>query len=224
MSECREAYAAYEFHKVYHTLNHFCAVDLSSLYVDITKDRLYCDAPDSPRRCASQMAMRTVFEALCKLLAPILAFTADEAWGYSGIAGSVHLQTFPEVDARLQDEKAAGAVDELLKLRGVIGQAVEAARQEKLIGNALEAAVVLRCDLQKLEGISKEEIEEFFILSDLTLEAGAEAAATVARTTAAKCSRCWRHRPSVGAHSEHPELCDRCATVVQARGLDAGES
>ena len=77
------AYAAYEFHKVYHTLNQFCAVDLSSLYVDITKDRMYCDAPDSPRRRATQAAMHHVFDALCRLLAPILVFTAEEAWASS---------------------------------------------------------------------------------------------------------------------------------------------
>ena len=82
IAECRAAYAAYEFHKVYHTLNQFCAVDLSSLYVDITKDRMYCDAPDSPRRRATQAAMHRIFDALCRLLAPILVFTAEEAWGY----------------------------------------------------------------------------------------------------------------------------------------------
>ena len=95
IDECREAYAAYEFHKVYHTLNQFCAVDLSSLYVDITKDRMYCDAVDSPRRRATQAAMREIFETLCQLLAPILVFTAEEAWGYLGEVGSVHLQEFP---------------------------------------------------------------------------------------------------------------------------------
>ena len=84
IEECRAAYAAYEFHKVYHTLNQFCAVDLSSLYVDITKDRMYCDALDSPRRRATQTAMRQIFDALCRLLAPILVFTAEEAWGYLG--------------------------------------------------------------------------------------------------------------------------------------------
>src|SRR4029077_15804482 len=79
--DCRSGYEAFEFHKVYHTLNQFCAVDLSSLYVDITKDRMYCDAPDSPRRRATQAAMHRIFGALCQLLAPVLAFTADEAWG-----------------------------------------------------------------------------------------------------------------------------------------------
>ena len=82
IEECRAAYAAYEFHKVYHTLNQFCAVDLSSLYIDITKDRMYCDAPASPRRRATQMAMHQIFDALCRLLAPILVFTAEEAWGH----------------------------------------------------------------------------------------------------------------------------------------------
>ncbi|CAN5122216.1 isoleucine--tRNA ligase [soil metagenome] len=214
IAECREAYAAYEFHKVYHTLNQFCAVDLSSLYVDITKDRLYCDAADSPRRRGTQQAMREICEALTKLLAPILAFTAEEAWGYLGQGGSVHLQEFPQGDDSRRDEDAAETVHELLKLRGVIGQAVEQARQEKLIGNALEAAVVLHCDTKPVAGIPHEEIEEFLILSDLTIVEAAEPSATITKTAHQKCSRCWRHRPSVSRSAEHPELCQRCATVV----------
>lgn len=224
IAECRAAYDAYEFHRVYHTLNQFCAVDLSSLYVDITKDRLYCDAPDSSRRRATQATMRTLFEALARLLAPILVFTAEEAWGYLGTGGSVHLQTFPQTEPDQRDEEAQRTVDELLRLRGVIGQAVEQARQEKLIGNALEAAVVLRCDTVKLSALRKEEVEEFFILSDLTLENANEPSATITRTPHAKCSRCWRHRPSVGRSAAHPELCDRCESVVSSSSstLDVG--
>src|SRR6058998_1301137 len=94
--DCRSAYQEFAFHKVYHTLNQFCAVDLSSLYIDITKDRMYCDAPDSPRRRATQFAMHQVHTALCCWLAPILCFTAEEAWTYTGAAGSVHLGQFPE--------------------------------------------------------------------------------------------------------------------------------
>src|SRR5213596_47092 len=97
---CRSGYEAFEFHKVYHTLNQFCAVDLSSLYIDITKDRMYCDVPDSPRRRATQTVMHEIFDALCRLLAPILAFTAEEAWRYSEAGGSVHLQGFPEPQRR----------------------------------------------------------------------------------------------------------------------------
>ncbi len=150
---CRSAYENFEFHKVYHTLNQFCAVDLSSLYVDITKDRMYCDAPDSPRRRATQSAMREIFDALCRLLAPVLVFTGEEAWRHSapakiGDAGqpgsptpvttSVHVQEFPQPQNR--GHEASDQVEELLRLRAVIGQAIEQARQEKLIGNTLEAS------------------------------------------------------------------------------------
>jgi isoleucyl-tRNA synthetase len=214
IADCRAAYEAYEFHKVYHTLNQFCAVDLSSLYVDITKDRMYCDAPDSPRRRATQAAMRRIFDALCRLLAPILSFTAEEAWSYLGQGDSVHLQLFPEPDAALRNSEAESQVAELVRLRGVIGQAVEQARQEKLIGNALEAAVTLRCKTDLISLVPHEELEEFFILSDLKVEPGNEAAASIAKTSYQKCARCWRHRPTVGKSPAHPDLCDRCESVV----------
>jgi isoleucyl-tRNA synthetase len=202
---------------VYHTLNQFCAVDLSSLYIDITKDRMYCDAPDSPRRRATQEAMRRIFDALCRLLAPILVFTAEEAWGYLGGSESVHVQTFPDESPDCRNPEAHGQVERLLNLRGVIGQAVEKARQEKLIGNALEAAVTLTCDDATVSAVPKEELEEFFILSDLTLEPGTEPAASITKTAHYKCARCWRHRASVGNSATHPELCDRCEAVVEKR-------
>src|SRR5213079_405982 len=122
IADCRSAYEAFEFHKVYHALNQFCAVDLSSLYIDITKDRMYCDAADSPRRRATQMTIHKIFDALSRLLAPILAFTAEEAWRHSGAGGSVHLQEFPQ--AQHLHDRASAQVAELLKLRGVIGQAI----------------------------------------------------------------------------------------------------
>ena len=227
IDECRTAYASYEFHRVYHVLNQFCAVDLSSLYIDITKDRLYCDAPESPRRRATQEAMSQIFDALCKLLAPILVFTAEEAWQHrhpsrdgaeqDGADGSVHLETFPLPDESRRDELAQEMVAELLKLRGVIGQAIENARQEKLIGNSLEAAVVLRCQERFANSVPREELEEFFILSDLKVEAGPETTASIGKTPNEKCARCWRHRPAVGKIAAHPDLCDRCAAVIDAR-------
>jgi isoleucyl-tRNA synthetase len=211
---CRSAYEKFEFHKVYHALNQFCAVDLSSLYVDITKDRMYCDAPDSRRRRATQAAMREIFDALCSLLAPVLVFTAEEAWRHSLAKGdgSIHLQDFPQT----QDlgRKAIDQVGELLRLRGIIGQAIEHARQEKLIGNTLEARVVLNSDSDVTDKIPKEELEEFFILSDLTIHRADQASASVTKTPYKKCARCWRHRPTVGTSKAHPDLCDRCESVV----------
>jgi isoleucyl-tRNA synthetase len=212
--DCRAAYEAFEFHKVYHTLNQFCAVDLSSLYIDITKDRMYCDAADSARRRATQMVMHEIFHALCRLLAPILAFTAEEAWRHSEAGGSVHLEEFPQPQDRHND--ASAQVAELLRLRSVIGQAIERARQEKLIGNTLEARVVLNSDSDVTEKIDKEELEEFFIVSDLTIHQAKEASVSVTKTRYKKCARCWRHRPTVGASKAHPDLCDRCESVVTA--------
>jgi len=214
--DCRSAYEEFAFHKVYHTLNQFCAVDLSSLYIDITKDRMYCDAPDSPRRRATQTVMHEIFDALCRLLAPILAFTAEEAWRHSGVGASVHLEEFPQAQHR--GHEASEQVAELLKLRGVIGQAIERARQEKLIGNALEAAVVLHSNSDVTKKIDKEELEEFFILSDLTIHEGKAATACVTKTAYKKCARCWRHRPTVGVSKAHPDLCDRCESVVKTIG------
>jgi len=228
---CRPAYENFEFHRVYHALNQFCAVDLSSLYIDITKDRMYCDAPDSPRRRATQVAMREIFDALCTLLAPVLVFTAEEAWRYSAVAGIVdasqpessrrsgtttlvHMQEFPQSQGR--GRKAIEQVEELLRLRGVIGQAIEHARQERVIGNTLEARVVLNSDSDVTEKIPKDELEEFLILSDLTIQQAKEASASVTKTPYKKCARCWRHRPTVGTSKAHPDLCDRCESVVAA--------
>jgi len=210
--DCRAAYEAFEFHKVYHTLNQFCTVDLSSLYIDITKDRMYCDAPDSPRRRATQTAMHEIYRALCQLLAPVIAFTAEEAWSHSRRELSVHLEEFPKTQNR--GDQASAQMTDLLRLRGLIGQAIEKARQEKLIGNALEAAVVLRSNSDVTSKLNKEELEEFFILSDLTIEAAKEATARVAKTAYQKCARCWRHREYVGKSKTHPDLCDRCEAVV----------
>jgi isoleucyl-tRNA synthetase len=158
--------------------------------------------------------MHEILGALCRLLAPVLAFTAEESWRHSALGGSVHLEEFPRAGDRRNE--ASEQVSELLKLRGVIGQAIERARQEKLIGNALEAAVFLYSDSDATTKISKEELEEFFILSDLTVRQANEASASVTRTTYKKCARCWRHRPAVGTSKEHPDLCDRCESVVVA--------
>ena len=217
IATCRAAYADYDFRRVFQTLNQFVTVEISALYVDITKDRMYCDSANSPRRRATQAVMARVFDALVRLLAPVLVFTADEAWEFSGKKTSVHLESFPEADTALRDAALEERVEKLLALRGVIAQAVEPARQAKQIGNALEGAVTLALADEALLGSlrgSEADLEEFFILSDLTLTAGAETGAAIVPTAHKKCARCWRHRASVGANAAHAELCERCAEVV----------
>ncbi len=167
VTTCREAYATFEFHKVYHALNQFCAVDLSSLYVDITKDRMYCDAPDTPRRRATQTVMHRVLDTLCRLLAPLCPFTADEAWSYLDKAGSVHLELFPEREERYVNPAIAEGIDTLLALRAVISQKIEPERQRKAIGNSLEAAVRVVFDDKGLLADQRIDLEEFFIVSEL---------------------------------------------------------
>ncbi|HEY0791936.1 MAG TPA: isoleucine--tRNA ligase [Chthoniobacterales bacterium] len=213
---CRDAYAKYEFYRVYQTLNQFCAVDLSSLYVDITKDRMYCDAPGSPRRRATQAVMHRVYDALVRLLAPILAFTAEEAWTHFGKHTSVHMELFPAANSAGVDGSALTQVEALLRVRTAVSQAIESARQRKEIGNALEAHVSLQLPVDDpVRRIQPVELEEFLILSDLALDGAGKLAVQVRRTEHGRCGRCWRHRPTVGEYPDHPALCDRCVGVVR---------
>jgi len=215
--DCRSAYSEFQFHKVYHTLNQFCAVDLSSLYIDITKDRMYCDTPDSPRRRATQFAMQRIYSALCRWLAPILAFTAEEAWSYSGVPRSVHLELFPEDLGQWRNADVHNRMSEAVYLRIPIMREIEKLRQEKLIGNSLEAEVIFYVPAKGLmfSWIGCEhELEEIFLVSSFKFAEAAAPRVEVRKTTNKKCARCWRHRPAVGASAAHPDLCDRCESVV----------
>jgi isoleucyl-tRNA synthetase len=218
VATCREAYAAYDFRRVFQTLNQFVTVDVSALYVDITKDRLYCDAATSPRRVATQGVMQTLVDTLCRLLAPILCFTADEAWEFSGAASSVHVELFPEVVEALRNPDAEARVNTWLGWRSQVGQAAESARKDKAIGKALEAKITLAVQYgTQVRGYP--ELEEFFIVSEVDLTDGPylQPHVTLTQSEHASCARCWRHRASVGFITAYPDLCDRCAEVVAAQ-------
>jgi len=152
------------------------------------------------------------------LLAPILVFTADEAWEFAGRKESVHLETFPEPNAALRDEALEVQVDEWLKLRGVVyQQAIEPARQAKTITKPLEASINLVVpdeQIPRLEA-ARNELEEFFIISEVRFEPGVEVAARLEKSPHTGCARCWRYVPSVGSIRGHEELCDRCASAVE---------
>lgn len=216
-TNCRQAFDAYEFRKVYNELNQFCAVDLSSLYIDITKDRLYCDGLDSTRRKASQTAIATIMDTLCRLLAPIISFTADEAWEALGKPNSVHMERFPEADDIPASDRAVSQVQGLLEARHVIQKAIEDARQAKTIARNDEAVVTLTAPkdhvLHQLADDTPA-LTEFFIVSAIQLEEGEVLGAKVTASEAEKCARCWRYVDTVGASSAHPELCHRCVTAL----------
>lgn len=204
--ECTKAYESYEFRKVFNSINTFCANDLSSLYVDITKDRMYCDAVDSPRRRATQTAFAEIFLAISKLLAPILAYTADEAWEHCPFTeGSVHTQDFPE--ATNSSREATQVVGELLKLRDQIQQKVEEQIQAKAFNKNNEAEVTVPTpEDENLKSILKDRsfTTEFFIVAGLEL--GTEFSAR--KTEYPMCPRCRRYEPLVS------DVCQRCSEVV----------
>jgi len=219
VNTCRKAYEELAFQKAYQAITQFCAVELSSIYVDVTKDRLYCDPANAPRRRATQAVMAKVFEDLVRLLAPILAFTAEEAWGHFRPRTSVHLELFPE--AAEPDQEILPRFEALQALRADVAQALEKAQRDGLIAKPLEATVAVRTEDPVILAAAVEdlgEIEEFLILSNLSITKGAKDV-VIGKTEAAKCERCWRHRDEVGSHAEHPTLCGRCVEAVETSGV-----
>jgi isoleucyl-tRNA synthetase len=217
--EVLAAYRAYQYAQVYQAVTKFCAVELSALYVDVLKDRLYCDAPAAPRRRSAQTVMHRVLDSLVKLLAPILAFTAEETSGYLGRTGSVHLELFPTETAPGESEAIVTRWKPLLDLRSRVNEKLEEARRAKLIGKSLEARVEIAGLDSAALGESPEALEELFIVSSVVLREGGAETITVTRAQDhdhGKCIRCWRYYPTaeLGMQAAHPELCERCTEAV----------
>ena len=216
--ECLEGYKSYEFRKVFNSINNFCTNDLSSIYIDITKDRLYCDHKDSEKRRSTQTCMNIVLTDLCKLLAPILSFTADETWEHAGNeSGDIHCETFPKPDPDFSPGKISSDMDILLKYRNIIQQSIEPLRQEKLVRSNYEASVELflnNDDKEPLDILSdNEDVHEFFMISELnTIKGNQDLSAKTIKSSHPKCPRCWRLLPS----NHVDNLCERCESVVNS--------
>jgi isoleucyl-tRNA synthetase len=229
------AYEAYQFHTVFHSVHNFCAVDLSALYLDIVKDRLYTSAADDPRRRAAQTVCYDLLNALARLTAPIITFTAEEAWQQmpGARAESVHLERFPEVPLAWMDDRLNGEWDRLLEVRREVAKALEAARGRKLIGSGLEAAVRIAAAPEDLPALLRDKqalLPTLFIVSRVTQGGSLEGAAVryesqeipglaigVDRAPGDKCERCWTRSEQVGTDAAHPTLCGRCVAVVARR-------
>jgi isoleucyl-tRNA synthetase len=229
--QLRTAVETHDWTGVYPALHAFCATDLSAFYFDIRKDALYCDRPDSLRRRAARTVLDHLHRCLTTWLAPVLVFTAEEAWcARFGEDTSVHLQDFPDIPPAWRDERLGARWAEIRDIRRVITGALEHARAEGLIGSALQAAPVLHLPPAKSALLSAEEWAELAIVSDLTLSTApppadafalAEvpgAAVTFVPAPGEKCVRCWRVLAEVGSDPAHPTLCRRCADAV-ASGL-----
>jgi isoleucyl-tRNA synthetase len=224
----RTAYDDCEFHAIFHALNNFCSVDLSAVYLDILKDRLYTFRTDSPLRRGSQTVLFDIVMAMTKLMAPILSFTAEEIWRVvsaqvpDGLGTqSVHLASFPEVDPKWRDAELAARWETLLEYRSQVQGVLEASRRDKVIGSSLEAHVHLEADAKAYQFLKpyEKDLGTIFIVSKVTLAQGAagkaEIQVSVAKSSAGKCERCWNYREAVGADAEHPTLCDRCLEAIR---------
>jgi isoleucyl-tRNA synthetase len=217
-AEVRRAYDQHEFHVVYQKLSQFAAVQLSAIYHDVVKDRLYTDPAPSRRRRSTQTALYRLVRGLCQMLAPILAFTAEEAWEFvpGRSSPSVHAALWePEAFAVTEAERRLWA--QLFAERERVLPELERARQAKLIGKALEARVVRVCPPEahgRLAGAS-EELKELLNVSQLELRAGPEDSEVVERAAGQKCERCWHWETDVGAQAAHPGLCGRCVVAVE---------
>jgi isoleucyl-tRNA synthetase len=227
--ECTVAFDAYEFHRVYQLCNQFCSVTLSATYHDVLKDRLYTLGTQSPLRRSSQTAIFHIFNALARLLAPVLTFTCDEAWAYATAkteytTDSVHLQPWPEAPGEWTDPELAAEVTTLLRVRTQVNEAIEPQRAAGKLGKSLDAAVELRAPaadptFRVLEK-HREFLPELFIVSHVGLGSaeGAELNVTVRPCPdldLVRCPRCWRWVPALQT-TPHGQTCPRCAEALKA--------
>ncbi len=228
-----KAYRTYEFHVVYHAIHKFCVVDMSAFYLDIVKDRVYSSLAHDQGRRAAQTVMYDTIHALVRLIAPILTFTSEEIWRYLPKEGdmpvSVQMASMPEVEKRYLDERLAAKWDQILEIREKVSKELEVARQNKVIGHSLNAAVDLypgKEVYRKLKPV-EDQLSTIFIVSATTLhepeaqvpaEAGKaeemDLAILVTSAPGEKCERCWTYSVSVGEDQKHPTICHRCSQVV----------
>ena len=211
------AYEAYEFHVAYHATIQLCAVELSSLYFDIAKDRLYTSRRDGHARRSARTVLWLVAHDLLALLAPILSFTASEAWGHlpARPVDSVFLAGMPRRERPADAEALEGRYQALFQVRELVQKRLEEARVAGLIGKSTEAAVTVRADgaTRALLEAAREELPTLFIVSAVALAPG-PLAVEVARAPGAKCPRCWTFSEAIGASAAHPELCPRCVAAL----------
>ena len=200
-------------------------IDLSSFYLDIMKNKLYTDHPDSRERRSAQTVMHIMADGLCKILSPLLPFTMDEVWENfrnNNAPESIHLTLWPELKMQSDTSRIEEKYVLLLELRGKVLARLEEARKQKMIGSALQAKVQLQIAdktlYQLLNEIPLKELRELFIVSGLEIsqaaKENAETLITITPAEGSKCVRCWQYKTDIGQDSEHPEICLECLDVI----------
>ncbi len=228
--ECNEAYDEFEFHLVYYAIRNFCTIDLSNFYLDIIKDRLYVEKPDSVSRCAAQTAIYRILRDMTLVFAPILAFTCEEIWANLPKSKDHNPEAcvFNEMPKGSKGDETAEFMAKWERIRNIrddVNKALENARNQKVIGKSLEAMLTLKADGELYDFLKANEavLEPVFIVSQVVLEKGEVAAATgeveglqvtVSKAHGEKCERCWAYSDTVGKDEKHPTLCARCAAII----------
>ncbi len=233
----RQGYDDFEFHVVFHAINNFCAVDLSALYLDILKDRLYTSKADSTGRRAAQRVLYQILQVLTRLMAPVLSYTADEIWRHlprvGGAVPHVPFTAFSMIEERYRDEELADRWEKLILVREEAAKALEAARNRKRIGASLDAHVTIFADGDLLEFLKsyEKDLAMILIASEVKLEPYANLldsekafvsqrverlGIVVEHAGGGKCERCWAYRDTVGCSKKHPALCRCCVEAVEA--------
>ncbi|MFC2158726.1 isoleucine--tRNA ligase [Acidobacteriota bacterium] len=224
-SKIRKAYDDYEYHIVFHAIYNFFTVDLSSYYLDVLKDRLYCSSKNEAIRRSAQTALFHLLEGTLILMAPVLPFTTEEAWeampDYKGKEESIHLKLFPLFDGEWLDETTFSEWEKLEGVRDKVLKELELAREEKRIGNSLEARVILDASDDEKEFLLRfePELASLFIVSSVEIRAksGGELSVVVETAPGGKCERCWNISTYVGSNPEYAEFCDRCEQVLKEK-------
>lgn len=236
LSQVETAYETYRYHYVYRAVYDFVVNDLSAVYMDASKDRLYSEAPDSPLRRSAQTVLLNVLEVLVRVLAPILSFTTDEVWehypeaerGRAGRPSSVQLAGWPEASdfvpssSENEDLRAMERFSVALEVREAVMKALEDARGEKVVNKSQEAAVTVTVPKDMLDVLTNLDVavfEELFIVSQVVFAPGDDVSVEVSRATGEKCPRCWNYR-ELGGNPHHPHVCQRCGDVLDAVGFE----
>lgn len=213
-----ESYDNYDFYKVYHALNAFFTVDLSSIYLDILKDRLYTWRSDGRERRSSQTVFYLLTDSLIKMMAPILSFLSEETYGYfpkEGKKESIFLEDFPTQNAAWYNDDLKASMDEILEVRSAVSKELEELRRNKTIGSSLDAKVTIYATGKRLETLKTftNELKEILIVSQVELKEG-EFKVEPGKAEGEKCERCWHYSPQTGANSQFPDTCPKCVEAL----------